>query len=111
MPTPPFRLQAITRRPRHEVTRAAERAIRGAGGWVTGFRQFSNAAVVLDVEVAPGRLAALYGAVEAEGMRLRPPLGDLPLPPADQDEVAGTLRIEFVHDEPDLRIDVPAVPG
>jgi hypothetical protein len=26
-------------------------------------------------------------------------------------DVLGTLQITFVHDEPDLRIEVPAVPG
>ncbi len=26
-------------------------------------------------------------------------------------EVTGTLQISFFHDEPDLRIEVPAIPG
>ena len=30
--------------------------------------------------------------------------------PAGQ-EVAGSLRIDFEHNEPDLRIPIPAVPG
>jgi hypothetical protein len=88
-----------------------ERAIREAGGWVTDFRQFSNFAVVLEIQIPAGRLASLPALIEAEGISLSPPVGETPDPERGVEEVTGTLRIEFLHDEPDLRIEVPAVPG
>jgi hypothetical protein len=107
----PFRLSAITRMERHSATQLVRRAISDAGGWITDFRQFSNFAVVLDLEIATARLAELYAAIEATGIALSPPRSELPMPTSEQGEMKGALRIEFIHDDPELRIKVPAVPG
>lgn len=112
MPPPPFRFVSITRSDRQAVTQAVEAAIRGAGAWVTDFRQFSNAAVVFEVEVPAGRLTALHAALEATGLTVRPAREDLPAAPdAPEAGWPGTVRVEFVHGDPALRIPVPAVPG
>ena len=67
--------------------------------------------MVLDLEIATARLAELYAAIEATGIALSPPRSELPMPTAEQGEMKGALRIEFIHDDPELRIKVPAVPG
>ena len=107
----PFLLSAVTRMERHAATQLARRAISDSGGWITDFRQFSNFAVVLDLEISTGRLAALYAAIEATGIALSPPFSEFPMPPPGQEEIKGALRIEFVHNDPDLHIPVPDVPG
>lgn len=107
----PFHLYAITRLERHAVTLAVRRAISDGGGWITGFRQFSNASIALDLDVTASRLPELHAAIEAVGLTLSPTLAELPEPPPGQDEMPVALRIDFVHDEPDLIIPVPAVPG
>ena len=107
----PFRLSAITRMERHAATQLVRRAISDAGGWITDFRQFSNFAVVLDLEITTARLAELYAAIEATGIALSPPRPELPMPTPEPEEMKGALRIEFIHDEPELLIKVPAVPG
>ncbi|MFO0890506.1 MAG: hypothetical protein U0790_15355 [Isosphaeraceae bacterium] len=111
MSATPFRLYAITRIERHTATQLVRRAISDAGGWITGFRQFSNSAVALDLEINPSRLPALYAAIEAAGIPLSPPCAEQPVPPPDIEDWQGALRLEFDHDEPDLIIPVPAVPG
>ena len=111
MPTTPFRLYAITTLERHAVTQLVRRAISDSGGWITDFRKFSNLAVVLDLEITAARLPEMYAAIEATGIALSPPRSELPVPEPGQEELIGALRIEFIHDEPDLIITVPAVPG
>ena len=111
MPVPPFRLQAITRIERHAATRMVRRAILTAGGSISDFRQISNLAIVLELQIPPARLAALYGALMAEGISLSPTLSESPVHAAGDEDLAGTLRVEFIHDEPELRIAIPAVPG
>jgi hypothetical protein len=97
----PFRLQAITRRGRHDALRAVGQAIREAGGGITDFHQFSHFAIVLELEIAADRLASLRAAIEAEGLLLGPSADESPVPAGGDEEVTGTLRIEFVQDEPD----------
>ena len=74
----PLRLSAVTRMERHAATQLVRRAISDAGGWITDFRQFSNFAVVLDLEITSVRLAELYAAIEATGIALSPPRSELP---------------------------------
>ena len=111
MPSTPFRFTAVTRMERHAATQLIRRAIGDAGGWITDFRQFSNFAVVLDLEITAGRLAELHMAIEATGIALSPARSELPEPEPGQEDWPGALRIEFIHDEPLLSVPVPAVPG
>jgi hypothetical protein len=111
MSTAPFRFSAVTRLERHAVTQLVRRAISDAGGWITDFHKFSNFAVVLELEVTAGRLNDLHAAIETTGLVLSPSRSDLPTPRDEKEELRGALRIDFVHDEPDLIIPVPAVPG
>ncbi len=111
MPAATFQLQAATRMERHAATQMIRRAISEAGGWITGFRQFSNHAVSIDLEITAARLPELHAAIEATGVSLSPPRSGLPAPSSGQDEMQGGLLIQFCHDEPDLIIPVPAVPG
>lgn len=106
-----FQLQTATRIDRHTATEAVDRAVRAAGGWITDFRQFSNFAVVLELQIAPAAMPVLYAELEAAGLRLSPAIGELIVPSEQSEDIVGTLRLEFVHDEPDLKLVVPAVPG
>lgn len=111
MPESPIRLHGVTARERHEATRLVRRAVGDANGWITDFRQFSNFAAALDVEVSPARLPSLYLAIEAVGIRLSPPLVDLQPIDHAREELLVALRIDFLHDDPDLALPVPSVPG
>ena len=116
-----LRIDAVTAENRHDMTERARQAIASCGGSILDFRQFSNASVCITFEIAAARLAGLRAALSRAGLRLS--AGSLDSI-AEACEAAGrrgesggageldcTLAVFFVHDEPDLRIEVPAVPG
>ncbi|AOS44238.1 hypothetical protein Verru16b_01299 [Lacunisphaera limnophila] len=108
-----IRLEGRTREPRHAATSAASDAIVAAGGHVLDYNQFSNLAVCFTLELPPAGFARLRQSLATIGVHLPPPSPEelaAAAAPAGT-EVAGSLRINFEHDEPDLRIPIPAVPG
>lgn len=116
-----LRLNAITRRDRHEMIARATDAVLKGGGFVVDFHMFSNRSVCLNIEVAAGKLGRLKEALEETGLgltdesRARLAQGSARAEQLSAEEaaseVAGTLEITFIHDEPDLRIEVPPIPG
>ena len=106
-------MQGETREDRHCVTSSASKAVGDAGGYVLDFKQFSNLAICLTIELPPDGF-----------VRLRRKLADLnvimdqsskeeeSLAEVQEDrEISCSLRIAFIHEDPDLRIQIPAVPG
>jgi len=106
-----FRIQAVTRKDRHLVLRQIEQAIHGSGGWFTDFRQFSNFAYVFELEAPRAAIERLFAAIsQLEIGSSMPPAATIEgVNPAG--ELSGTLRVEFVHDDPVERVEVPLVPG
>lgn len=148
-----LQLTGFTRVERHEMISRVKEAILGGGGYVTDFHMFSNAAICINFEVSPSKVASLSESLMATGLRLSResrgvlegyadqsgPLsgrGKGPCPKSrltvanfsvprlyragrrlfgqgrgKEAEVVGTLNITFIHDEPDLRMEVPPIPG
>ena len=115
--TSPFRIQAYAKANRLETVASVRDILLSADAAITDYQQFSNASVCLTVEIAFSHLPDLYSALSVIPVSLTPELGQLlagiqveaPVPPSAL--VSGTLAISFLHDEPDLRLIVPAVPG
>ena len=118
MTTSRVQLSAATSRPRHAVVSAVTDAI-NALGWVVDARAFSNAAMAIHFELRVANLGraeaafrelpVTYSAASLECLaRLADRQGGDDL---KSDAVPGSLHITFVHDEHDLRVTVPAVPG
>jgi hypothetical protein len=107
------RIQGKTSHERHGITSAASDAVSEAGGYILDFKQFSNLAVVFTIELPPAGFEQLRKTLDGLGVCLEPPsseeraLADVVVPR----EIAGSLRLDFQHQEPDLRIPIPAVPG
>lgn len=76
---------------------------------------FSNRVLRLTIEVQAAKLDALIEGIERAGISLAPERLTDALPEAramDPDgTLVGTLVIEFASDEPDLRREIPAIPG
>jgi hypothetical protein len=114
-----LRINGSTRADRHQMIFAARDAITSSGGWVTDFKLFSNLSVCLNFEISRGGVARLHTSLDELGVTLSDESEraltefsrERPERRAAGGEVLGTLQIAFVHDEPDLRIEVPAVPG
>lgn len=112
----PLTLAAITRRERHQAVGAVIDAIMDAGGWLVDSAQFSNLAMALRFVLPADGLAGWAAALAAAGVRLdedsRARLAAHAAGAgAPEAEVPAALNLTFLHDEPDLRQAVPAVPG
>lgn len=105
-------IQGSTRAERHAVTAQASDAVIACRGYILDYNQFSNMAVCFTIEIPPARLADLRDRLAALDIDLKPPAPEEQALAADApEEVAASLRITFIHNEPDLRIEIPAIPG
>jgi hypothetical protein len=116
-----LRINASTRIDRIEMTSRAERAIIESGGWILDFKQFSNVSVCINFEIPARHVEKLRRALKAIDLRTTQEsdealssysgLQDHAISVRDESDISGTLQIIFIHNEPDLRRDVPAIPG
>ena len=109
-------ISGVARADRHQVTADINDAISSAGGWVADHTLFSNIAITIQFSLPSPRLdecrERLVGAnvkLDDESMAAMRTMAEKHSPkPID---VTATLNITFIHDEPDLRRKIPAVPG
>ena len=116
-----LRITASTHADRIEMTSRAERAITRSGGWILDFKQFSNISICINFEIANKNIETLHLALKATGLSLsqqsdealssRSHLQNQPDAKLKEADIPTTLQITFIHNEPDLRRDVPAIPG
>ncbi|KGF68606.1 hypothetical protein LL06_15395 [Hoeflea sp. BAL378] len=113
-------LSAVTRTNRHAAMRGIDDIVVSLGGWIEGHTLFSNIAATFRFVLPASALASFAGRVDALGVHIdqaglaalaaRSPAGGEENE-AGEAEVAGALSVTFVHDEPDLRREIPAIPG
>lgn len=110
-----LRLDGFTKAERIQMTSRVSEAINQAGAWITDFHQYSNILICINFEVPSANLERLAVTLQETDLHLSQEsmeqlmfTNDLTL---KQEELIGTLQITFVHDEPDLLREVPAVPG
>ena len=104
-------LSAGTHDQRHAVTTQVMDAL-GRVGVVEDARQHSNKEVAIRLSLAPGGMPALRTALAELPLRLSSAsAAELAKSPPKEEAATVWLVITFVHDEPDLRITAPAVPG
>jgi hypothetical protein len=119
---PPFlRINAVTRANRDETIARVRTAIAQSGAWVVDVKLFSNVSVCFNFEIPSSRTAQLREALAATELRLTKESDDSFASLLEHNEsaadgsqptdIAGTLQITFIHNEPDLRIEVPQIPG
>lgn len=107
-----FKINGIARADRHLVVDRIKDAVQNYGGWILDFRQFSNISICLNVEIALDRLESLHAGLAGIGLILDP----LVQAPGGNQTITsrtaiGTIQVTFIHNEPDLRVEVPAIPG
>jgi len=92
-------------------------AITDGGGWILDVKLFSNISICFNFEIPPTRLEQLREMLVNTGLRLSDDSiqslsNSSPRISGPSDEnTAGSLQITFIHSEPDLRIQVPPIPG
>ena len=100
---------AITKLERNFVTSKVMDAISAQGGWVEDVHLFSNIMTTIRFVIKRGKLAALGEALNEAGLQIRA-MDEAVQGIADSD-CNGSLQVTFVHNEPDLRREIPHVPG
>ncbi len=111
-----LRINAVTRADREEVISRVREAMTASGAWVLDVKQFSNVSVCFNFEIPSRNTERLREALVSGELRLTQESNDSfssvrDRPASDGADVAGTLQITFIHNEPDLRIKVPSIPG
>jgi len=115
-----LRLIAFTRENRTEMIARVRDAFSASGGWITDFHEFSNVSLCLNFEVPTQKTSELCTALRATGLELTqenqvaPSAASSPHPPTSDlaaSDSVGTLQVTFIHNEPDLIIPVPSIPG
>ncbi|MBV2186140.1 MAG: hypothetical protein KUL88_16575 [Rhizobium sp.] len=103
-------LNAVTRRERKDATSFVFDVVNRLGGWIDDVQMYSNMMNTIRLTLPAGAYPALIAALRDGGVAVDEP----PTDPAGTDPAAermATLQITFIHNEPDMRREVPAVPG
>jgi hypothetical protein len=110
-----LRLDGFTKAERIGMTARVSEAINQAGAWITDFHRYSNILICINFEVPSANLDRLAVSLQQTGLPLSQESLEQLMPANDstlkKKELVGTLQITFVHNEPDLLREVPAVPG
>ncbi|MHA7970116.1 hypothetical protein [Rhizobium sp. CAU 1783] len=103
-------LSAVTRRERKDATSYVFDTINRLGGWIDDVQMYSNIMNTVRLTLRADAYPALFAALSEGGIVLDDEVhGSSGSDPAA--EQMATLQITFIHDEPDLKREVPAVPG
>lgn len=108
----------MTHGERHQMIEQAKDAIAASGGWILDFKLFSNISICINFELPVNEAIKLRNALEQTDVIL----SDASLRAFNEivreaeqespwEDLRGSLQLTFIHDEPDLRIPVPMVPG
>ena len=112
-----LRINAVTRADRHQTIPLLRDAVSASGGWITDFHLFSNTSICINFEIPLRHAPRLRDSLKRLDLRLTTESEDelnslsLRAEHAVDEEIPGTLQVTFVHNEPDLRIEVPPIPG
>lgn len=108
-------LNIYTSRPRHEVLETVKSAVSKATGWIVAHQLFSNKAATIRAAIEKQHLNDFIDylvdhQLADDNMAVVQSLRQLHKA-GDAMEVTVACAMTFVHDEPDLKQPVPAVPG
>ena len=110
-----LRLDGFTKAERIQMTARVSEAINQAGAWITDFHLYSNILICINFEVSSANLDRLAASVQETGLHLSQESLEQLMPANEstlkEKDLVGTLQITFLHNEPDLLREVPAVPG
>lgn len=115
-----LRLNGITRVSRHQMIPLVRDALLKSGGDILDAHFFSNISLCVNFELPVRRIEQLQTALadinlqlNAESLEMLASFRTTAKREDDEtsNSIPGTLQVTFIHNEPDLRIEVPAIPG
>lgn len=100
-----FRISIMTAMERNEAISKASDAINNNGGWIVSHTLLSNVAATLNFEL-PYKKAENF-LFDLEKSSFRPDV-DGDVPHRKEGDLRGQITLTFIHNNPDLKRDVPA---
>ncbi len=111
---PEIRLTAVTSADRNAIISEVSSAVAEAGGWIDDVNFFSNISVALRFVIPSSSGSTLVRLLSDQPLQLDS-TGVLELAVLTahepKEEITCSLQITFFHIEPDLRRQIPRVPG
>ncbi len=107
-------LNGFTRVDRLKAVACLREAIVDSHGWITDFHQFSNLSICLRFEIPIEHLPLLAEMLLDAGVKFSAQSESVLYslgPEQARGPIQCTLQVLFIHDEPDLRRVILAVPG
>lgn len=101
-------MTAVTRIERRLATQHVFDTVNRLGGWIDDVKMYSNLMNTIRLTLPAGAFTELAASLGDLGIVMEQPQVPGGKPNAER---MGTLALTFIHDEPDLRREVPAVPG
>lgn len=112
--SPLLRINAVTRESRDETIARVKNSMDVSGAWIVRVTSFSNISICFNFEIPGGSISRLRDALAITPLQLSTEtingLESLALQNLGGD-IAGSLQITLMHNGPDLKIPVPAIPG
>jgi hypothetical protein len=103
-------LNAITKKERNAATTVVMDTIVMQGGWVEDVHFYSNLMTTVNFQMPGKKLLAFIYTLDQQGIHAEGITQEV-LRPTNLGEIRGSIQLNFVHAEPDLRREVPPVPG
>ncbi len=100
-----WRLTVVTKLDRNQAITVARESLSRQGGWITHHTLFSNHAATLNFELPSTSATAFIEKLAEAGLAAK---YDGEIPGGDSGDLQGSLQMTFLHDDPDLKRDVPA---
>lgn len=107
---PHISLSAVTKLERNFVTTMVMDEVSAQGGWVEDVHLFSNIMTNIRFVMKQDRLAVFVAALAGVGFEVSG-VSEFPIQNVSRADFNCSLQITFVHNEPDLKREIPHVPG
>ena len=105
-----FQLSAVTKQERNAATTAVMDTIMAQGGWVEDVHLFSNIMTTVNFVMPANQIAGFVAALNGHGIHAEGAAPDS-LKAVGDTETRCSLQLTFIHNEPDLKREIPQVPG
>jgi transcriptional regulator len=113
-----IKIKGYTKKNRHEMIDYVVNCISKCSGWVLNHTMFSNTSICINFEIKASGVSKLLKQLNKNGLNLNKESIELRESfPENLEEsyrnkiIMGTVNITFIHNDPDLKITVPSVPG
>ncbi len=100
-----FRVSIMTSMERNEAISKVSGAISNSGGWIVNHTLLSNVAATLNFELPYAQVKNFLSHLEEFSFQ---PDVDGDIPQGKEGDLRGQVTLTFIHNNPDLKRDVPA---